>query len=178
LPAFAGKPAPPVQFPEAEAREMRERPPDPAIRKAITEDNNVKPEYARIRVPVLAVYRTVTMEQALNDYPPTNDQERAALNQAYASGRAILTKWERDLIAGVPSARIVELPGANLYLFLSNEADIIRELRAFAATLALRSKTRSAPSNTARPSRGQPSSPWAPVSGLSVLRIERDSLAG
>lgn len=35
----------------------------------------------------------------------------------------------------VPDAKIVELPGANLYMFLSNEADIIRELRAFASSL-------------------------------------------
>ena len=135
LPAFAGTPRPPLVFPEAEAREIQERPPDPVLRKAIVEDNRVKPEYAHIRVPILAIYRTVTMEQALKDYPPKNDQERAALNQAYAAGAAMLHKWQRDLLAGVPSARIVELPGANLYMFLSNEADIIRELRAFAATL-------------------------------------------
>jgi non-heme chloroperoxidase len=135
LPAFAGTPPPPLVFPEAEAREIKERPPDPVLRKAIVEDNRVKPEYARIRVPVLAIYRTWTMEQALKDYPPKTDQERAALNQAYAAGRAMLTKWQRDLLTGVPSARIVELPGANLYMFLSNPSDIIRELRAFAATL-------------------------------------------
>jgi hypothetical protein len=51
------------------------------------------------------------------------------------AGRAMLTKWQRDLRAGIPLARIVELPGANLYIFLSNEADIIRELRAFSASL-------------------------------------------
>jgi hypothetical protein len=33
------------------------------------------------------------------------------------------------------SRRLVELIGANLYMFLSNEADIRREVRAFAATL-------------------------------------------
>jgi hypothetical protein len=34
----------------------------------------------------------------------------------------MLETWERDLRAGVPDARIVELPGgANLYMFLSNE---------------------------------------------------------
>ena len=44
-------------------------------------------------------------------------------------------KWESDWRAGVPTAKIVELPGASLYMFLSNEADIIRELRTFAATL-------------------------------------------
>jgi hypothetical protein len=47
----------------------------------------------------------------------------------------MLSKWQRDLRAGVPTARIIELPGANLYMFLSNEADVLRELRAFAATL-------------------------------------------
>ena len=45
------------------------------------------------------------------------------------------TRWQQELHAAVPTARIVELPGANLYMFLSNEADIIRELRAFAAPL-------------------------------------------
>lgn len=43
--------------------------------------------------------------------------------------------WQADLRTGVPPARIVELPGANLYMFLTNEADVIREVRAFAASL-------------------------------------------
>ena len=134
LPAFAGTP-PQVAFPEAEMRWLAERPTDPAIRKAIVEDNNVRPDYSKIRVPVLAIYRTVTLEQALKDYPPRNDQERAAFNQGFQAARAMLAKWQRDLLAGVPAAWIVELPGANLYMFLSNEADVIREVRAFAATL-------------------------------------------
>lgn len=134
LPKRVGK-SPAIGFPEAERRQLDERPLDPAIRKAIVEDNHVRPEYARIRVPVLAIYRVTTLEQALNDYPPENDQQRAALGQAYASSRAMLEKWQADLRAGVPDARIVELPGASLFMFLSNEADIIREVRAFAATL-------------------------------------------
>ena len=134
LPKQVGK-STPVVFPEAERRRLAERPIEPAIRKAIVEDNNVRPAYARIRVPVLAVYRTTTLEQALRDYPPENDQQRAALGQAYAARRGMLEKWQADLRAGVPDARIVELPNANLYMFLSNEADIVRELRAFAAGL-------------------------------------------
>jgi len=134
LPAYVGKPVP-VTFPEAERRQMAERPLDPAIRKAIVDDNKVRPDYERIRVPVLAIYRSVTMEQTLRDYPPKNDQERAALKQAYTGRRAILSRWQRDLLAGVPTARVVELPGANLYMFISNEADVLREVRAFAATL-------------------------------------------
>ena len=139
LPARARPAEAPVQFPEAEQRQLREHPLDPAIRRAIVDDNKVRPEYAKIRVPVVAVYRTITMEQALEQFPPKTDAERAALNEGYASARAMLSKWQRDLLAGVPNAKIVELPGASLYMFLSNEADIIRELRAFAAGLPAQS---------------------------------------
>jgi hypothetical protein len=44
-------------------------------------------------------------------------------------------KAAANLLTGVPAARIVELPGANLYMFLSNEADILCEIRALAARL-------------------------------------------
>ncbi len=131
LPARVSSPEP-VLFPEAE---LRQRPIDPAIRRAIVDDNRVRPDYAHIGVPVEAIWRTVSMDEALREYPPQNEQERAALNQAYRAGHAMLTKWEGDLRAGVPAARIVELPGATLYMFLSNEADVIRELRSFAASL-------------------------------------------
>ena len=134
MPARAGQSVP-VALPEGERRQMAEWPLDPAIRKAIVDDNKVRPDYARIRVPVLAIYRTETLEQTLKDYPPINEEQRAALNQSYAGKRARLSKWQRDLLAGVPTARIVELPDAGLYMFLSNEADVLREVRAFAAAL-------------------------------------------
>jgi pimeloyl-ACP methyl ester carboxylesterase len=134
MPAYAGRSAT-VPFPEGERRQMAERPLDPVIRKAIVEDNRVRPDYSRIRVPVLAIYRTETMEQTLADYPPANDEQRAAVKQSYVGKRARLSKWQRDLLAGVPTARIVELPGANLFMFLSNEAEVIREVRKFATTL-------------------------------------------
>jgi len=35
----------------------------------------------------------------------------------------------------VPTARIVDLPGANLFMFLTHEADVLREVRAFATRL-------------------------------------------
>jgi pimeloyl-ACP methyl ester carboxylesterase len=127
--------SPPVVFPEAERRALAEPPVDPVIRKAILEDHIVKPDYSRIRVPVLAIFRTTTLAQGLDVYQPQSDAQRARLFQLYAVGRGVLEKWQADLRAGVPHARIVELPGANLYMFLSNEADVIHELRAFAATL-------------------------------------------
>jgi pimeloyl-ACP methyl ester carboxylesterase len=137
-----------IAFPEAELRQlfvanaggsMGPSLLSPVVRKAIVEDARVKPDYARIRVPVLAIFRTPPpLEEMAREFPPRNEQERAALSQQYAAGRAMLSRWERDLLAGVPTARIVELPRANLYMFLSNEADVLREVRAFAAKLTAR----------------------------------------
>lgn len=124
-----------VALPEAEQRQLERWPIDSAIRRAIVEDNKVRPDYARIRVPVVAIYRTMTMEQVLEEFPPRTDEERVAVKEGFAAARAMLSKWQNDLLAGVPNAKIVELPGASLYMFLSNEEDVIRELRAFAASL-------------------------------------------
>ncbi len=134
LDAFRGKPVP-VTFPPAEQRRLDEQPIDPVIRKAITEDHLVRPEYARIKVPVLAIYRSTTLEQSLMDFPPRTDREREAVELAVAARRTMLEKWQGDLRAGVPDARIVEIPGANLYMFLSHPDEVAREIRAFAATL-------------------------------------------
>jgi pimeloyl-ACP methyl ester carboxylesterase len=120
-------------FPEAVGRE----PLDPVIRKAITVDARMKPDYTRVRVPVLAIYQAQgPFEEVAAGYAVRNDRERAALRQEYAATRALYTRWQQDLRAAVPTARIVELTGANLFMFLSNEADVLREIRAFAATLA------------------------------------------
>lgn len=134
LAAFRGKPTP-VTFPPAEQRRVDAQPLDPAIRKLITEDYTVRPNYAAIKVPVLAMYRSTTLAQALADFPPKDAREREGVELAVAARRAVLAKWQGDLLAGVPAARIVEVPGANLFMFLSHEADVIREITAFAATL-------------------------------------------
>ena len=144
-----------VAFPEAELRQQFVAKPDgslgpsrlsPEIRKAITEDSRVKPDYTRIRVPVLAIYRrALPFEEVAADFAPRNEQERAALRQQYAATGAMIMRWQRDLLAGVPTARIVELPGANLYMFLSNEADVLREVRAFAHSLPFSARRRPLP---------------------------------
>lgn len=53
-------------------------------RKSGVEDNKVKPDYVHIRVPVVAIFRTMTKEEFLLEYPPRNAEERAAMDQAYA----------------------------------------------------------------------------------------------
>ena len=142
--AFTQRPGLKVTFPEAEWRQQFAENPDGSvgrslmsleIRQAITVDARVKPNYAGIRVPVLAMYQAQRpFEEVAAEFDIRNEQERAALRQQYAATRAMYTRWQQDLLAAVPTARIVELPGANLFMFLSNEADIIRELRAFASS--------------------------------------------
>jgi non-heme chloroperoxidase len=134
-------------FPEGELRQQFAANPDgsvgrslmsldPVIRRAITVDARIKPDYSRIRVPVLAIYQADgPFEKVAARYTIRNEQERAALRQEYAATRAMYTRWQDDLRAAVPTAQIVELPVANPFMFLSNEADVLREIRAFAATL-------------------------------------------
>ena len=131
-------------FPEAELRQQYVANPDgsigrsqlsPVIRRAITMDARVKPDYSSIRVPVLALYqRERPFEEVVANYAISNEQERAALRQEYEATRALYLRWQHDLLASIPTANIVELT-ASLYMFLSNEADVLREIRGFAATL-------------------------------------------
>ena len=87
-------------------------------------------------MPVLAIYQAQRpFEEVAAEYDIRNEQERAALRQQYMAVRTMYTRWQNDLLAAVPTARVVELVGANLIMFLSNEADVLREVRAFAATL-------------------------------------------
>jgi pimeloyl-ACP methyl ester carboxylesterase len=131
-----------VAFPEAELRYMFDVKPDgsvgpillsPTVRQAITIGARTKPDYARVRVPVVALFRTPPLfDEIAKGYVIENDGQRAALRRRSEIEQIMTARWERDLRAGVPGAKIVELPGASVFMFLSNEADVIREVRAFA----------------------------------------------
>jgi len=72
-------------------------------------------KYAAVRVPVLALY----------SLPPKHDSPDSAEDEAQAAA------FEKAM----PSARVVRVPRADHYLFLSNESDVIREMRAFLGSL-------------------------------------------
>ncbi len=123
---------PRVTFPEGQRRAA---PFTPEVRRAITIDARIKPNYTGIRVPVLAIYQApLPFDEVAAQHEIRTEEERAALRQEYEATRAMYTRWQQELLAAVPTARIVELPGASLYMYLSNEADILRELRAFASS--------------------------------------------
>ena len=74
-------------FPEAELRQQFAANPDGSvgrslmsleIRRAITVDARIKPDYSRIRVPVLAIYQAQgPFEKVAARYTIRNEQERA-----------------------------------------------------------------------------------------------------
>jgi pimeloyl-ACP methyl ester carboxylesterase len=135
-----------VAFPEAELRQLFVANADgslgssllaPDMRRAVTEDSRVKPDYGRLRAPVLAMFSAPQrVEDFEREWPPRNEQERAAVRQQYAATNGMVGKWRRNLLAALPTARVVDLAQGNLYLFLSNESEVLREIRAFSTTTA------------------------------------------
>jgi non-heme chloroperoxidase len=133
-------------FPESELRQLFVANPDgtmgryqgstDATRNAIGAGQK-KRDYSNIRVPVLAFleFPRPTYDPQLDRYAPTNDQERAAIEAVNRATAAYVERWMKDLKSAVPEARFVNLPGAGHFVFLTKEADVLRELKAFAADL-------------------------------------------
>ena len=86
-------------------------------------------KYTEIRVPILAIYAVPHDQgQALKNDPAARAATEA---RDLATTGAQATAFE----TGLPSARVVRLPHANHYVFLSNEVDVLREMNAFIAGL-------------------------------------------
>ena len=85
-------------------------------------------KYTDIPVPILAIY---ALPHATGQ-PFKDDAARAA---AEAKDEATTGAQAKAFESGVPSARVVRLPHANHYVFLSNEVDVLREVNAFMGNL-------------------------------------------
>jgi pimeloyl-ACP methyl ester carboxylesterase len=133
-------------FPESELRQVFVANPDgtmgryqgstASINDAIGEGQKRR-DYSNIRVPVLAFleFPRATYDPQLDGYAPTNDQERAAIEAVNRATAAYVERWMKNLKSGVPEARFVDLPGAGHFVFLTREADVLRELKSFVADL-------------------------------------------
>jgi non-heme chloroperoxidase len=84
-------------------------------------------KHTDIRVPALAVFAMPGDMRILE----SNDQVTRAKIEYSKIVDAIATAFE----AGNPSARVVRLPNANHVVFQSNEADVLREMKAFLSSL-------------------------------------------
>jgi non-heme chloroperoxidase len=85
-------------------------------------------KYTDVRVPVLAIFAV----PHATGQPFKEDAERAAADaQDEVNAGAQAKAFEN----GVPSGRVVRLPHANHFVFISNEGDVLREMNAFLGSL-------------------------------------------
>jgi len=95
------------------------------------------PDYSKVQAPALAIDAVIdSAPQMFPRWSKFNDSTRA-------QGRRFAAKimaWGSDQRAifrkAMPAARVVELHGANHYVFYSNRNDVVREMRAFLGTVA------------------------------------------
>lgn len=96
-----------------------------------------KPDYARIRVAALALYPAPgTWSEMMPGAPMlTSPQQQAAAERVVALA-ARTRKYMADTFrSGVKNSRVIEIPGASHYIFRTNEAEVLREIRTFIKTL-------------------------------------------
>jgi non-heme chloroperoxidase len=119
-------------FPEAELRQQRSTTPEERVGpmrffpggKVLTAGMK---QYVQIRPPALFLVSSQNPGRwAEASADPVIKGKIAALS-------AFLDRQAKAIEDGLPSARVVKLPGANHYVFLSNEADVLREMRSFLA---------------------------------------------
>jgi pimeloyl-ACP methyl ester carboxylesterase len=92
-------------------------------------------DYSNIRVPVLALFE-YPRPTGGPEYQPKNEEERAAIEALSRATASYVDRWVKNLKSGAPGARVVDLPRAGHYVFLTREAEVLRELRRFVASLS------------------------------------------
>jgi non-heme chloroperoxidase len=108
----------------AEVANMPPLPPRSPISAAL---NFGMQKYTNIPVPALAIYACPHNWGRLPDSP-----RKTGL---IADDKARCSEWADNFRRGVPSARIVMIPNADHYVYLSNEAQVVGEMNAFLNTL-------------------------------------------
>jgi pimeloyl-ACP methyl ester carboxylesterase len=133
--------------PESELRQMFTANEDGTVGAYKASDGSVhaaigsgqrKRDYSNIKVPVLAMfeYPRPRPPVAATGMPESESSEERAAREAYASATAAyVDRWVKNLKSGVPEARIVDLPGAGHFVFLSRQAEVLEEIRRFVASI-------------------------------------------
>ena len=127
-------------YPEAELHNTSACNPDGSVGKGTAAEHvhdyigaGVEPlDYSKIRVPVLAIFGTLGVAPL---YRPKNEVERVSIQNFEAATDVYEQRYKKKLRLAKGSVNIIDLPEANHYLFLSNEADVLREMHAFLASL-------------------------------------------
>ena len=128
------------EYPEAELRANSNQNPDGSVGSGNAPEKvhfaigrgALPRDYSRIRVHILALFSSLSINYR---YQPKDAQERAAIEEFDAATEVYVHRYKKNLLKAKGGVRIVDLPHADHYLFLSNEADVLREMRVFIASL-------------------------------------------
>jgi len=126
-------------FPEAELRQQRSASPDGRVGRPrdfpgySTLTAGMK-KYVDIPIPALVFF---ALPHSLGRWVDSStDAKVREQAKAYTAALTPLTARQAQLIEDrVPTARVGKIPGAHHYIYLSNEADVIREMRSFLGPL-------------------------------------------
>ena len=126
-------------YPEGELRQQWNSTPDGRVGKQrdfpgyATLMKGMK-KYTDIHVPALVIFANPHGQGTWVDHNTDAKVRDAA--KAYSAALGVLTgRQAKAFASGVPTARVVVVPGAHHYVYLSNEADVLREMRTFLASL-------------------------------------------
>jgi pimeloyl-ACP methyl ester carboxylesterase len=93
-------------------------------------------KYANIPVPALAIF-AIPQAQPKWMADSADPKVREAAKASLAAIDALATRQANAFEDGVPTAHVVRLSGTDHYVYLSNEADVLREMKSFFSTLRL-----------------------------------------
>ena len=86
-------------------------------------------KYTKIPVPILAIYACPhNWDRAFQNDPAMKAKRLAA-------DKVNCTAMADAFAAGVPSAHVIRIPNADHYVYLSNEAEVVREMNSFLSRL-------------------------------------------
>jgi pimeloyl-ACP methyl ester carboxylesterase len=130
------------RFPEAELRAQRASTPDGRVGKQLDLPGYALfmplmtggKKYTAIPVPALIIFSNPHSQGAWVDNNTDPSVQVAA--KAYSNALEVLTeKQEKAVKDGLPMAHMITVPNAHHYIYLSNEADVLKALSAFLASL-------------------------------------------
>jgi pimeloyl-ACP methyl ester carboxylesterase len=100
---------------------------DPAILAGLAH-----PQYSKIRAPALAIYAVAdSAPEMFSNYAGLDSTGRAQAQRFYAAFSPWTDQERARFKREVAGGRVVEIRGAHHYVFMSNEAEVMREMRAF-----------------------------------------------
>lgn len=128
-------------YPEGELRQQYTTTPDGRVGKerdfpggAVMLQGMKK--YANIPVPALVIF-AIPHAQPKWMTDSADPKVREAAKASSAAIDALATRQAKAFEDGVPTAHVVRLGGADHYVYLSNEADVLREMKSFFSSLRL-----------------------------------------